>query len=585
MTNAWRTRVGDPARLAALARTQLLDSASEEAFDRLTRLSGELLRAPVALVSLVDHERQFFKSAVGLDEPWASARQAPLTHSFCKHVVASGSSLVVEDARQHGALRDEPAWSELGVIAYAGVPIAFDGHAIGALCVIDHEPHPWTPDDLRVLRTLADAVEGQVVLGRMSKELAERERVLQAVLATMPAGVVLRRVDGSVMHTNPALERMLGRSAAELATADFWDLTHPDDVEGDKQSREELLAGQRKVGTRVKRYRHADGHYIWVRLSAAVLHGEEQQMEGTIAVIDDISLERQAEEGVGRQARMFEVTIANLSDGVVVLNGNNDALYANRAYAEIFGLDADKAVGLSRRSFLEHAERLAADPVAFRNVIESATPTSPDAKAELTLARPHPRHLRRTVVAADLPTGPGRVVIWQDISAERELLAEREKQAFLDALTGIPNRRAAEEELAKAFARADRAQTPVSLALFDVDHFKGVNDRHGHAAGDEVLRRIAAALDARKRLTDTVARWGGEEFVAVLPVSLDGAVVFCERVRSEVGTLRFSDVGNVTISAGVAERQTGETPEAVLRRADERLYRAKAAGRNRVRAS
>ena len=93
------------------------------------------------------------------------------------------------------------------------------------------------------------------------------------------------------------------------------------------------------------------------------------------------------------------------------------------------------------------------------------------------------------------------------------------------------------------------------------------------------------ALDARKRLTDTIVRWGGEEFLAVLPVSLEGAVVFCERARSEINTLRFSEIGNVTISAGVADRRAGETPETVLRRADERLYQAKADGRNRVRAS
>jgi len=702
----WAAEVSDPARVAALERTRLLDTPAEEPFDRLTRLSRELLDAPVALVSLVDRERQFFKSAFGLEEPWASRRETPLTHSFCKHVVAGNEPLVVADARVSPLVRDNLAVTELNVAAYAGVPLVSSGEAIGALCVIDHVPHTWTDADLRVLRGLGDAVEAQIALGRANAALVERERLLAAVLATMPAGVLLRHVDGAVIRTNPALERMLGRSAEELRTTDFWELTHPDDVAGDTESRDELLAGKRSVATRIKRYRHADGHYVWVRLSAAVWRDDEQRVQGTVAVIDDVTAERQAEEEVVRQARiyhsiarniprgavllfdhdmrylaadggellasigvdrgalvgrtvsevateehrapieaayrralagealeyesmrlgralrtriapvregdviaggialvqdvteereraeelrrsrqLFEATISNLSDAVVVFEASNQALYANRAYAELWGFGETTLAGMSREQFLAQAEKLVEDPLAFRALIERAAPESADAKVEVTLVRPRRRHLRRTVVAVNLPTGAGRVAIWQDITAERELLAEREQQALMDSLTGIPNRRAAEQELSKALARSDRALTPLSVVLFDVDHFKHVNDRHGHAQGDEVLRRVAATLDRAKRLTDTVARWGGEEFVAVLPVALEGAGVFGERVRAEVAEMPCPGVGGVTISAGVAERREGETADALLRRADERLYRAKAEGRNRVCAS
>src|SRR5262249_23118208 len=161
---------------------------------------------------------------------------------------------------------------------------------------------------------------------------------------------------------------------------------------------------------------------------------------------------------------------------------------------------------------------------------------------------------------------------------ERELLAERERQALTDALTGIPNRRAAELELQKALARSARSNAELSLALFDVDHFKRVNDQHGHAMGDEVLRAVAATLDRAERLTDTVARWGGEEFIAILPVPLDGAVSFCDRVRGQIAELPFPNVGRVTISAGVAELGRNESVEELLARADQRLYAAKSAG-------
>src|SRR4051794_22450404 len=100
-------------RLNALRRTALLDTPAEERFDRLTRLAARVLHAPAALVSLVDEDRQFFKSCVGLPEPWASLRQPPLTHSFCRHVVPLGEPLVVPDARQHPLVRDNPAIVDL----------------------------------------------------------------------------------------------------------------------------------------------------------------------------------------------------------------------------------------------------------------------------------------------------------------------------------------------------------------------------------------------------------------------------------------------------------------------------------------
>jgi len=212
-----------------------------------------------------------------------------------------------------------------------------------------------------------------------------------------------------------------------------------------------------------------------------------------------------------------------------------------------------------------------------------ARPSEPaGTSAEFELVFPRTRHVRRTIAPIELPDGPGHMVVWQDITAEKRLLAEQERQALTDVLTGIPNRRAAEQELVKANALARRAGTPLSVALFDVDHFKRVNDQHGHAVGDEVLQRVASAIDGAKRLTDTVARWGGEEFLAILPVPLEGALMFCERVRREIERLPCPGVGHVTLSAGVAALAAEEPIAELVKRADEQLYAAKAAGRNRV---
>jgi hypothetical protein len=159
--------VRDAARLKDLHATGLLDSAPDEAFDRLAQLAAKLLNAPVALISLVDDERQFFKSCVGLAEPWNSARETPLSHSFCRHALGSSQPLVIEDARTHPLVRDNLAIRDLQVVAYAGIPlITPSGHVLGTLCVIDHQPRSWTSDQVETLKTLAAAVISEIELAR-----------------------------------------------------------------------------------------------------------------------------------------------------------------------------------------------------------------------------------------------------------------------------------------------------------------------------------------------------------------------------------------------------------------------------------
>lgn len=154
-----------PERLAELRRTGLLDTPAEESFDRLTRLTATVLNVPVALVSLVDSDRQFLKSCLGLPQPWATERETPLSHSFCQHVVQSREPLVVSDAREHPALRDNLAIRDLGVIAYAGAPlITGDGNVLGTLCAIDHKPRHWTPDEVEILSNLAGSVLSEILL-------------------------------------------------------------------------------------------------------------------------------------------------------------------------------------------------------------------------------------------------------------------------------------------------------------------------------------------------------------------------------------------------------------------------------------
>ncbi|HET8539717.1 MAG TPA: diguanylate cyclase [Anaeromyxobacter sp.] len=157
-----------------------------------------------------------------------------------------------------------------------------------------------------------------------------------------------------------------------------------------------------------------------------------------------------------------------------------------------------------------------------------------------------------------------------------------------DALTALPNRRAFGEALVREVARAERAGTPLAAVVLDVDHFKRVNDAHGHAAGDAVLAAVAARAASALRAGDLLARMGGEEFAALLPgAGLAAAAEVAERIRAAVARDPVAAGGRpvwVTVSLGCAALAPGEAGPALLARADERLYAAKEGGRDRVEA-
>jgi GAF domain-containing protein len=161
----------------------LLDSRQEEAFDRLTRRACLTIGVPAALVSLVDADRQFFKSAQGLREPFASARQTSLEHSFCQYVVAGERPLVVADARRVPLLADSAAITALDVIGYAGVPLCAHGHVLGAFCAIDAVPHEWSDADLALLQELVSDCSAEVHLraGLRERRRAQGEQRFRAL--------------------------------------------------------------------------------------------------------------------------------------------------------------------------------------------------------------------------------------------------------------------------------------------------------------------------------------------------------------------------------------------------------------------
>ena len=173
--------------------------------------------------------------------------------------------------------------------------------------------------------------------------------------------------------------------------------------------------------------------------------------------------------------------------------------------------------------------------------------------------------------------------LWRRNEALEEANATIRRLMNQDSLTKLANRRGLEETLERAISFARRTAQPLCLVLCDIDHFKAINDTFGHVAGDEVLSSFARVLDNSCRREDTAARFGGEEFVLLLPnTQLDRAVGIAERVRGNMGRIELEGDTTLTASFGVAECWIDDTSESLIARADEALYSAKEAGRDKV---
>ena len=167
----------------------------------------------------------------------------------------------------------------------------------------------------------------------------------------------------------------------------------------------------------------------------------------------------------------------------------------------------------------------------------------------------------------------------------RKQIQEERRQAFTDALTGLPNRFAYAERLEQEYARWRRYQSPLSVIIVDVDHFKRINDTYGHRAGDKALRIIARELAMAIRKTDFISRYGGEEIVILMPeTAADSALIAAEKLRRRIENCGFhfrDKKVTITVSCGLSEYRDGDTPEEAFERADQALYAAKKQGRNR----
>jgi len=295
-------------RLEVLRACGILDTPAEPEFDDLVTLAAHIAQMPMALISLIDRDRQWFKTRLGLD-----ATETPRDIAFCAHAILDPQRpLVVEDARLDARFADNPIVAgEPRVISYAGVPLCIGAARlpIGTLCVIDHRPRTLAPEVLAHLRTLARHAEVLIDVGMRQRQLEDRyvklhrsEAHIQAILATMDEGLIVQRADGSIESSNAAAQRILGLSAEQICGRSSldptWKAVHADGSNFPGEQHPAMLALRSGIAVRgvVMGVGLNDVERRWILINSQPLGGlPGGPAELTITTFSDITMMRTKE--------------------------------------------------------------------------------------------------------------------------------------------------------------------------------------------------------------------------------------------------------------------------------------------------
>lgn len=459
---------------------------------------------------------------------------------------------------------------------------------------------------------LEQRVEGRTAeVHAANTRLREQDESLHFILEGSRLGTWDWHLRSGEMKRNAYWAEMLGFTPQEVddATATGWlDLIHPDDRERVSQAFDDHLAGRTLVHEVEYRMRTRQGGYRWMLDRGRVVSRDEAgrplRMSGTHA---DVTHLRQAQHALEQMFLRFN-TILDAMEAQIYLADmtTHEVLFMNQSAIKGFG----QGEGQPCYRVMQGLEAPCPFCTNDRLVTAEGGPSGVHAWEAQNQVNQRWYDLRDcAVVWTD-----GRLVRMQvatDITerkhtelrlrhSEEELRQARDaaesvnqalqvantelsRLATTDPLTGTWNRRHFEEAAVLEAERAQRYAVPLSLLLFDVDHFKAINDHYGHQVGDQVLVTLADAVQAHLRAMDLLARWGGEEFVILVPhCSAAEAVRVADKLRLLVAELPFPVVGQVTVSFGAGQLGPEETLDAWIKRVDDALYAAKDGGRNRV---
>ncbi len=417
------------------------------------------------------------------------------------------------------------------------------------------------------MKAIPDAISPQLLLQAV-------EQAFNSVLITdaQPAPHGPR-----ILYANAAFCALSGYSAEELVGQTPRILQGPlTDRDVLDELRQCLRDGRFFHGSTVN-YRK-DGEPYWVEWNISPIRDAQG------AVSHYVSVQRGFSELVAAQQTsqlLFEALAAS-HDAVLITDENGVIEFANPAFEAMTGYAVAEVLGRTP-AFLRSGEH---DDAFYASLYESLRAGRP---FHATFAD---RHRNGHIFHADQTISPVRgrddnrthfVSIIRDLTARVRHEQALRDAASLDVLTGLYNRRGGESLLERIYIGAREGGAPFGLILADIDHFKAINDTFGHPAGDRVLERVGRLLRACVRATDGVVRWGGEEFMVILPhCELRAAMEQAERIRARIERTPQPEVGPITLSLGVAQLNAGETVASLIDRTDRALYEAKGQGRNRV---
>jgi diguanylate cyclase (GGDEF)-like protein/PAS domain S-box-containing protein len=443
-------------------------------------------------------------------------------------------------------------------------------------------------------RDISMRIAAEERLRRSGAQLAEAQRL--AALGSWEWDVVSGEVTWS-----PELFRVLGRDPDRFAASyeGFFDTVHPSDRERARAATRETLAGGEALDYECRSVR-PDGVERVIHVRGRAIADDGGKVVRVLGTVQDVTGLAHARERLEQANRQNQALLNSAADGIYGLDMEGRITFANPAAAVLTGYTVEETLGRREHDLVHHARKDGSlyppsECPSIDALERGVTRTVSDEVFWRKDGMSFPVEYTATPISeGDTPMGS--LLVFRDITERRRIESELQllnaalvEQARRDPLTGLGNRLRLEEDLVGFDARRVRYGHSYCVLLCDVDRFKALNDRHGHQAGDGVLRAVADTLRSESRSSDAVYRYGGEEFLVLLAEQkLEGALIVAERMREAVHELGLAhpdtEAGVVTISIGAAQCPRGDRtdPTDAIRRADVALYAAKAQGRNRV---
>lgn len=368
---------------------------------------------------------------------------------------------------------------------------------------------------------------------------------------------------------------------------------HPDDRERILSVIKKQDAGEDGFDTIEYRERHQNGHYVWILSRGKPVEWDENGTPlRTVGTDSDITALKSAEARLADEKERLRVTLQSIGDGVISTDAEGRIRFINQVAAGITGWSPEEATGVQITEVfdttLDEASDVSINPVA--ECLDTGTVWRPNRDCLLTSKNGATVHVRESAAPVVSETGEttGAVIVFRDTTESRKMERELAYSAAHDSLTALPNRATFEKKLDAAIASARDEKRVHALCLIDLDQFKPVNDKWGHAAGDALLKHVAASIDQSCRQNDFAARIGGDEFALILTdCETEAAGNVAQLVVDAIRAIRFDWNGetiSVGASIGLTSIQGVLDADTLYHHADTACYAAKASGRNCVRA-